>query len=95
MSSFLGLEISYLTKRNSLMAVFCNPPLRSLLSVEGNIVREEKVRSSEDPGTSDIRVQVQFLLHRAREWYEGAAWKPRHSPLSFNQWCPAVGAQES
>lgn len=42
MSSFLGLEISYLTKINSLMAMFSSPPLSSLLSVENSIVHVRK-----------------------------------------------------
>lgn len=42
MSSFLGLEISYLTKINSLMAMFSSPSLSSLLSVENSIVHVRK-----------------------------------------------------
>lgn len=54
-SSFLGLEISYLTKRNSLMAVFCNPPLRSLLSVESNMRKRLGHQRIQGPLTSGYK----------------------------------------
>lgn len=60
MSSFLGLEITYLAKRHSLMAVFYNPPFSFQLPGENSIVHVRKrlghqKMKFEEPLTSDIQ----------------------------------------